>query len=60
MIQELEQIAADPSRYRGDWKRLAGSGYWRLRVGRYRAICDVRDDELVVLVHTGPRGDIYK
>ena len=34
---------------------------FRLRVGRYRAICDLRDDEFVLLViHTGPRGDVYK
>jgi mRNA interferase RelE/StbE len=36
--------------YSGDWKRLTGSRFWRLRVGQYRAICDMRDDELVLLV----------
>lgn len=61
MVRELEQIAVDPNNHAGDWKRLSGSTYWRLRVGPYRAICDVRDDELVLLVlKTGPRGDIYK
>lgn len=61
MLSEIEEIAADPTNYSGDWKRLTGSKYWRLRVGQYRAICDWRDDALVLLVvHAGPRGDIYK
>ena len=61
MLQELAQVAADPPNYSGDWKKLMGSEYWRLRIGSYRAICDLRDDELVLLVvKVGPRGDIYK
>lgn len=61
MLDELEQIAADPTTYSGDWKKLIGSRYWRLRIGGYRAVCDLRDDELVLLViKAGPRGDIYK
>jgi mRNA interferase RelE/StbE len=61
MLSEIEEIAADPTSYSGDWKRLTGSRFWRLRVGQYRAICDMRDDELVLLViEAGPRGDIYK
>jgi len=61
LVTELKAVAADPMRYRGDWKRLKGSPYWRLRLGRYRAICTLQDDELVLLVlKVGPRGDIYK
>jgi len=61
LLDELDQIAMDPTKYSGDWKRLSGSSYWRLRIGRYRAICDLRDNELVLLVvNTGPRGDVYK
>ena len=61
MVSELELIATDPENYSGDWKRLSGSSYWRLRVGQYRAICDLRDEELVLLVvNVGPRGDVYK
>jgi len=61
MLTQLEKIAADPNRYTGDWKRLAGSRYWRLRVGAYRAICELRDDELLlILLAAGPRGDVYK
>ena len=61
MIDTLELIAEDPKTYQGDWKHLSGSPYWRLRVGGYRAICDLQENQLVLLVvNAGPRGDVYK
>ena len=61
MVAELRAIAVDPRNYRGDWKPLAGSPFWRLRVGSYRAVCDIQGDTLVLLVlKVGPRGDVYK
>ena len=55
------EIAKNPAAYRGDWKPLEGSGFWRLRVGGWRAVCAVQDDELVVLVlKIASRGDVYK
>lgn len=58
---ELDAIARDPGAYRGDWQPLQGSPFWRLRVGSWRAVCERRDDELVLLVlKIGPRGDVYK
>lgn len=55
------EIANNPAAYRGDWKPLEGSEFWRLRVGAWRVICDVQDGELVVLVlKIAPRGDVYK
>lgn len=61
MLDELKAIAAEPAAYRGDWKPLQGSHFWRLRVGDWRAICDLRDGELVLLVvKVAPRGDAYK
>lgn len=61
MQAELKRLAADPSGYRGDWKPLQGSSFWRLRKGTYRAICEVRGDELLILVlKIGSRGDVYK
>lgn len=36
-------------------------GYRQLRMGQWRAIYKIEDDELVILVLAiGPRGDIYK
>ena len=61
MQVELKSIAENPVEYEGDWKPLVGSEYWRLRVGGYRAIGDLQDGRLVLLVlKAGPRGDIYK
>ena len=58
---ELEAVAAGPVDYKGDWKPLSGSPYWRLRVGDYRAVCAVEKSVLLLLVlKVGPRGDIYK
>lgn len=34
---------------------------WRLRVGEYRIVYEIFDDELVVLVvNVAPRGEVYK
>lgn len=36
------------------------SGEWRYRVGDYRIICDIRDDELIILaLSIGHRKNIY-
>ena len=36
------------------------SGEWRYRVGDYRIICDIRDDELMILaLSIGHRKNIY-
>jgi mRNA interferase RelE/StbE len=58
---ELETIAADPTKYKGDWKQLQGSPFWRLRVGGWRVICEIIKKELIIYVlKIGSRGDIYK
>lgn len=37
------------------------SGIWRYRVGDYRILCDIQDDELVVLaIEIGHRKDMYR
>jgi mRNA interferase RelE/StbE len=61
MLVELATLASHPAAYRGDWKPLQGSVYWRLRVGEWRAICEIRNQELVLLVvKAATRGDAYK
>lgn len=61
IVDEIAAIATDPAMYRGDWKTLVGTPYWRLRIGSYRVICDVQNETLVLLVvKVGSRGDIYK
>lgn len=37
------------------------SGKWCYRVGDYRILCEIRDEELIVLaIEIGHRGDVYK
>ncbi len=45
-----------------DIKKLEGyTDFYRLRLGKYRAIYTIRNDELVIIVFfIGSRGDIYK
>lgn len=37
------------------------SGEWRYRIGDYRVLCDIQDEELVVLaIEIGHRREVYK
>ncbi len=37
------------------------SGLWRYRIGDYRLICEIQDNELVILaLNIGHRSEIYK
>lgn len=58
---ELEAIAVNPTDYQGDWKPLQGTPFWRLRVGGWRAICEIINNQLIIYVlKIGSRGDVYK
>ena len=49
----------DPQRY-GDPLRRSLSGLWKYRVGDYRLICEVQQEEIVVLVLVvGHRRKVY-
>lgn len=48
---------------RSQGKALTGNlkNYWRYRVGDYRLICEIHDDEVIVLVvDIGHRREIYR
>lgn len=50
----------DPRRF---GKPLKGekSGIWHYRIGDYRALCEIQDEELLVLaLEVGHRRDIYR
>lgn len=45
----LDAIRHDP-RSKGKALKAGLTGSWRYRFGSYRAVCDIKDDELVVVV----------
>lgn len=62
IISWLEKNIDNCSNPRIHGKSLKGNlaEYWRYRVGDYRIICSIEDDELVVIaIAIGHRKDIY-
>ena len=58
IIKHLEQCD-DPSAI-GKGLTANRSGQWRYRIGDYRLICQIEDNELIILALTiGHRRDIY-
>ncbi|QFY89679.2 type II toxin-antitoxin system RelE/ParE family toxin [Magnetovirga frankeli] len=58
---ELKKLAADFDGYAGDLIKMSGCTLYRLRVGGYRAILELREQRLVLMtLKIGPRGDVYK
>jgi mRNA interferase RelE/StbE len=60
VLRTLRSLEADPRREGA--KRLAGPGeLWRVRVGDYRIVYEIRDDRLLVLVvRLGHRREVYR
>lgn len=59
-IEKTLMNADDP---RSQGKALTGNkkGLWRYRIGNYRAICEIDDGKLIVLVlSVGHRREVYK
>ncbi len=55
-----ERMASDP---RATGKLLTGplGGLWRYRIGDYRAICELQDGLMrVLVVKIGHQGDVYR
>ncbi len=59
-LRERIATAADP---RATGKALVGNifgSYWRYRVGDYRIICDIQDNQICILViEIGTRKEVY-
>lgn len=58
----LRELAEDPTTSFLSIKKLVGrTEEYRLRVGNYRIIYEVRNNILVIhIIAIGPRGDVYK
>jgi mRNA interferase RelE/StbE len=57
----LDQIAKDPYAQYANVTKLQNRPGYRLRVGDWRVIYAVQEDELIIMVlKIGSRGDIYR
>ncbi|HVS70376.1 MAG TPA: type II toxin-antitoxin system RelE/ParE family toxin [Phycisphaerae bacterium] len=60
IVGRIESLAQNP-RPHGCVKLSGGQELWRIRVGQYRVIYQVRDDRLMVMiVKVGNRRDVYR
>jgi mRNA interferase RelE/StbE len=58
---KLDEIASDPNAQHPNATKLQGRPGYRLRVGNWRIIHDIRNDELVILVlKITPRGEVCR
>ena len=57
----IEQVAQNPYAPDRNVTKLQGRDGYRLRVGDWRVLYDLNDEQLIVLVlEIGPRGSIYR
>lgn len=58
---EKNLVGCENPRAKGKGLTANRSGQWRYRIGDYRLICLIQDNELVILALTvGHRSDVYK
>lgn len=63
LLKEMQKKLNDIENPRQYGKALTGDkkGLWRYRVGNYRVICNIKDDQLIILaLEIGHRKEIYK
>lgn len=60
LLAFLEELVQGDPRSRG--KALRGDAHaWRYRVGDYRVICDLADEEMIVyVIRVGHRREVYR
>ena len=59
IIDSIRALAANPRP--SGCKKLSGRSAWRIRVGDYRVIYEIHDQQLVIVVVTlGNRKDVYR
>ncbi len=58
---KLDQLAEDPFARNPNVTRLQGRLGYRLRVGNWRVIYELEEDQLIILVlRIAPRGGVYR
>ena len=59
--EKLEAIAANPYAEHPNAKKLQGRDSYRLRVGDWRVIYEIQNEQLVILIlRVAPRGEVYR
>ena len=59
--EKLEQVRADPYAPNNNVTKLVGRPGYRLRVGDWRVIYELENNQLVLLViRIAPRGEVYE
>lgn len=55
-----EKVAPDPRAY-GDQLKGSLADYWRYKLGDYRILCRIEDEQIqVIVVKIGHRREVYK
>lgn len=62
IITFLEQnVESENPRLQGKTLKHHWAGHWRYDIGKYRIICDIKDDVCIVLViKVGHRKEVYR
>lgn len=59
IIKAIEALSKTPRP--AGCKKLSGRPAWRIRIGSFRVIYEIQDDQLLILVvEIGDRRDVYK
>ena len=59
--EKLEAIATNPYADHPNAKKLQGRDGYRLRVGGWRVIYEIQNDQMAILVlRVAPRGEVYR
>jgi len=59
IVDQIKSLSDDPRPITS--KKLIGRDAWRIRIGSYRVIYEINDEQLIVLVVTvGHRKDVYR
>lgn len=58
---KIDFLAADPFNPILDTKKLHGRSGYQLRVGEWRILYELKNEELIIIIiKIGSRGDVYK
>jgi mRNA interferase RelE/StbE len=61
IYQKLEELAQNPYRPNNNVKKLKGRPGYRLRVGDWRIIYNLKNEELeIIVIKVAPRGGAYQ